>query len=126
MLKRLNSREGQNRTRLSSRFANYLKLVQARGTSANGGQSLTLLASEIYIDMKDAEEMILLIQQEIARSKNIMAVEESLGLVTPEMIAVVDGVKSVLFGEEISVNSEVPVARANESESEPIKKRLEF
>ena len=83
--------------RLSDRFQQYYQLVSTGGGSA--GQSLTVVAADIYLDMEDAEYLIAATQQEIARASLMEQLNQSFGLITPQMAEVVSGVKEILFGE---------------------------
>jgi hypothetical protein len=58
-----------------------------------------VIASDIYLDMEDASRLIAATQQEIARASLMEQLNQSFGLITPEMAAVVSGVKEILFGE---------------------------
>ena len=88
---------GRSGVRLSDRFAQYYDLVSTGSSSA--GQSLTVVAADIYLDMEDAEYLIAATQQEIARASLMEQLNQSFGLITPQMAAVVSGVKEILFGE---------------------------
>lgn len=88
---------GRSGVRLSDRFQQYYELVATGGSSA--GQSLTVVAADIYLDMEDAEYLIAATQQEIARASLMEQLNQSFGLITPQMAEVVSGVKEILFGE---------------------------
>ncbi|HSG88303.1 MAG TPA: hypothetical protein VLA56_03770 [Pseudomonadales bacterium] len=90
---------GRSGVRLSDRFQQYYDLVATRGSGA--GQSLTVIASDIYLDMEDAEHLIAATQQEIARASLMEQLNQSFGLITPQMAEVVGGVKEILFGESV-------------------------
>lgn len=88
---------GKSGVRLSDRFKQYYNLV---ATHKDGpGQSLAVVASDIYLDMEEAAHLIAATQQEIARASLMEQLNQSFGLITPEMSAVVGGVKEILFGE---------------------------
>ncbi len=89
---------GRSGMRLSERFNQYYKLVATSG--AKGDQSLAVLASDIYLDMEDTSILIQRTRQEIARATLMEQLNQSFGIITPEMIEVVGGVKSILFGDE--------------------------
>lgn len=91
---------GRSGVRLSDRFQQYYDLVATRREGA--GQSLAVVASDIYLDMEDAETLIAATQQEIARASLMEQLNQSFGLITPQMAAVVGGVKEILFGETAS------------------------
>ncbi len=97
-----NSPAGRSRSRrtlaLSDRFKSYHQLV-AMGSRMNGGGSLVEVAANIYLDTKEVSELISLTREEIGRARLMVQLNNLYGVVTPEMIGVVDGVKSVLFGE---------------------------
>jgi len=83
--------------RLSARFNQYYQLVATSG--AKGDQSLAVLASDIYLDMEETSVLIQRTRQEIARATLMEQLNQSFGIITPEMIEVVGGVKSILFGD---------------------------
>ena len=88
---------GRSGMRLSERFNQYYKLVATSG--AKGDQSLAVLASDIYLDMEETSILIQRTRQEIARATLMEQLNQSFGIITPEMIEVVGGVKSILFGD---------------------------
>lgn len=88
---------GRSGVRLSDRFQQYYELVASNGSGAS--QSLSVIAADIYLDMEDAEHLIAATQQEIARASLMEQLNQSFGLITPQMAAVVGGVKEILFGE---------------------------
>jgi len=88
---------GRSGVRLSDRFKQYYELV---ATHREGpGQSLAVVASDIYLDMEEASQLIAATQEEISRAALMEQLNQSFGLITPEMAAVVGGVKEILFGE---------------------------
>ena len=88
---------GRSGVRLSDRFKQYYELV---ATHREGpGQSLAVVASDIYLDMEEAAQLIAATQEEISRAALMEQLNQSFGLITPEMAAVVGGVKEILFGE---------------------------
>ena len=89
---------GRSGMRLSERFNQYYQLVATSG--AKGDQSLAVLASDIYLDMEETSLLIQRTRQEIARATLMEQLNQSFGIITPEMIEVVGGVKSILFGDE--------------------------
>ena len=89
---------GRSGMRLSERFNQYYQLVATSG--AKGDQSLAVLASDIYLDMEETSILIQRTRQEIARATLMEQLNQSFGIITPEMIEVVGGVKTILFGEE--------------------------
>jgi hypothetical protein len=89
---------GRSGMRLSERFQQYYQLVATSG--AKGDQSLAVLASDIYLDMEETSLLIQRTRQEIARATLMEQLNQSFGIITPEMIEVVGGVKSILFGDE--------------------------
>ena len=89
---------GRSGMRLSERFKQYYQLVATSG--AKGDQSLAVLASDIYLDMEETSLLIQRTRQEIARATLMEQLNQSFGIITPEMIEVVGGVKTILFGEE--------------------------
>ncbi|MBT8092595.1 MAG: hypothetical protein KJN77_06125 [Gammaproteobacteria bacterium] len=89
---------GRSGMRLSERFKQYYQLVATSG--AKGDQSLAVLASDIYLDMEETSLLIQRTRQEIARASLMEQLNQSFGIITPEMVEVVGGVKSILFGDE--------------------------
>lgn len=91
---------GRSGVRLSDRFKQYYELV---ATHREGpGQSLAVVASDIYLDMEEAVQLIAATQEEIGRASLMEQLNQSFGLITPEMSAVVSGVKEILFGESVT------------------------
>jgi|TARA_B100000315_G_scaffold119108_1_gene109161 hypothetical protein len=91
---------GKSGIRLSGRFKQYYDLV---ATHNNGpSQSLAVVAADIYLDMEEASMLIAATQQEISRAALMEQLNQSFGLITPEMSAVVSGVKEILFGEAMT------------------------
>jgi hypothetical protein len=88
---------GRSGMRLSERFNQYYQLVATSG--AKGDQSLAVLASDIYLDMEETSLLIQRTRQEIARATLMEQLNQSFGIITPEMIEVVGGVKAILFGD---------------------------
>ncbi len=88
---------GRSGMRLSERFNQYYQLVAT--SSTRGDQSLAVLASDIYLDMEETSLLIQRTRQEIARATLMEQLNQSFGIITPEMIEVVGGVKSILFGD---------------------------
>ena len=91
---------GRSGMRLSERFKQYYQLVAS--SSSQTDQSLAVLASDIYLDMVETSELIARTREEIARATLIEQLNQSFGTITPEMMEVVGGVKSILFGDEAS------------------------
>ena len=98
---------GRSGIRLSDRFKQYYDLVATRQNGAN--QSLAVIASDIYLDMDEASRLIAATQEEISRATLMEQLNQSFGQITPEMTEVVNGVKSILFGEALG---ETPIASA--------------
>jgi len=94
------SMRGRSGMRLSERFQQYYKLVAS--SSSQTDQSLAVLASDIYLDMEETSVLIARTREEIARATLIEQLNQSFGTITPEMMEVVGGVKSILFGDETS------------------------
>ena len=88
---------GRSGMRLSERFRTYYQLVATSGSQ--GDQSLAVLASDIYLDMEETSVLIERTRQEIARATLMEQLNQSFGIITPEMMEVVGGVKSILFGD---------------------------
>ena len=91
---------GRSGMRLSERFKQYYQLVATSGS--RGDQSLAVLASDIYLDLEETSLLIERTRQEIARATLMEQLNQSFGIITPEMMEVVGGVKSILFGDEES------------------------
>ncbi len=98
---------GRSGIRLSDRFKEYYDLVATRKNGAN--QSLAVIASDIYLDMDEASRLIAATQEEISRATLMEQLNQSFGQITPEMSEVVNGVKSILFGEALG---DAPIASA--------------
>lgn len=94
------SLRGRSGMRLSERFRQYYQLVAS--SSSKTDQSLAVLASDIYLDMDETSELIARTREEIARATLIEQLNQSFGTITPEMMEIVGGVKSILFGDESS------------------------
>ncbi len=92
------SLRGRSGMRLSERFRQYYQLVAS--SSSKTDQSLAVLASDIYLDMDETSELIARTREEIARATLIEQLNQSFGTITPEMMEIVGGVKSILFGDE--------------------------
>ncbi len=88
---------GRSGMRLSERFKQYYQLVATSGSQ--GDQSLAVLASDIYLDMEETSLLIQRTRQEIARATLMEQLNQSFGIITPEMMEVVGGVKTILFGD---------------------------
>ena len=94
------SLRGRSGMRLSERFRQYYQLVASSGS--RGDQSLAVLASDIYLDMEETSLLIARTRQEIARATLMEQLNQSFGIITPEMMEIVGGVKTILFGDEES------------------------
>ncbi len=105
---------GRSGMRLSERFRQYYQLVATSGSQSD--QSLAVLASDIYLDMDETSELIARTREEIARATLIEQLNQSFGTITPEMMEVVGGVKSILLGDEADY---LQVAGPPPSYSEP-------
>ena len=88
---------GRSGLRLSQRFEQYYRLVATSGGASAPG--LPVIASDIYLDMDEASVLIAQTREEIARATLMEELNQSFGAITPEMQSVVDGVKTILFGE---------------------------
>ena len=82
--------------RMSKMFKRYHELV-SRGSAAD---SLAQTASEIYLDSAEVLNFISMTRQEIARAQISNDVVMSVGRLTPQMLDTVNGVKSIIFGED--------------------------
>ncbi len=91
------SLRGRSGMRLSDRFRQYYQLVAQSGGS--NGHSLAVIASDIYLDMQETADLIARTQEEISRAALLEQLNQSFGIITPEMQQVVAGVKSILFGD---------------------------
>lgn len=92
------NRNTQRIGRLSERFRQYYQLVAPSQARAQG--SMALVAAEIYLDGKEVLELIALTQVEITRSRVMIEMHNEFGELTPKLNDVLNGVKSILFGEE--------------------------
>ena len=101
---------GRSGVRLSDRFKQYYDLV---ATHRNGpSKSLAVVAADIYLDMDEAAVLIAATREEIGRASLMEQLNQSFGAITPEMAAVVNGVKEILFGE---TQDATPIAEAPNS-----------
>ena len=91
------SLRGRSGMRLSDRFNQYYQLVSRPGSRADS--SLAVVASDIYLDMQEASRLIARTREEINRATLMGQLNQSFGVVTPEMQEIVVGVKTILFGE---------------------------
>ena len=89
---------GRSGMRLSQRFQQYYQLV-ALAPNQGSNQSLAVVASDMYLDMAEASDLIARIQEEISRATLMEQLNQSFGIITPEMQDVVSGVKTILFGD---------------------------
>jgi hypothetical protein len=101
--------------RLSDRFQRYYRLVS--NSRSNNGHSLAVIASDIYLDMEEASTLIAMTREEINRARLMEELNQSFGMITPEMEQVVAGVKSILFGEAAE---ELPIADAPPEQTEEV------
>ena len=76
----------------------YYQLVARSGGEVNS--SLAVIASDIYLDMRETSGLIARTREEISRATLMEQLNQSFGTITPEMQELVAGVKSILFGEE--------------------------
>lgn len=106
---------GRSGMRLSDRFQRYYRLVT--NSRANNGHSLAVIASDIYLDMEEASGLIAMTREEINRAQLMEELNQSFGMITPEMEEVVAGVKSILFGEAAE---ELPIAGAPPAQTEEV------
>ncbi len=91
------SLRGRSGMRLSDRFRQYYQLVAQTG--ASNGHSVAVIASDIYLDMQETADLIVRTREEISRAALLEQLNQSFGIITPEMQQVVSGVKSILFGD---------------------------
>ncbi len=96
---------GRSGVRLSDRFKQYYQLVANHREGP--GKSLAVVAADIYLDMEEAAQLIAATQEEIGRASLMEQLNQSFGLITPEMANVVSGVKEILFGEAVNA---MPIA----------------
>jgi hypothetical protein len=111
---------GRSGMRLSDRFRQYYKLVARPGASADS--SLAVIAADIYLDLEETSVLIARTREEINRATLMEELHQSLGTITPEMLAVVDGVKAVLFGEDALAPpvDAAPVQAAEQAYTSPL------
>jgi hypothetical protein len=101
--------------RLSEKFKQYYHMVAMAGGRA--GESLAVVAAEIYLDTEEVSRLIALTQDEIGRAKLMIDLNQSYGSLTPEMISMVSSVKSILFGEQDDFAGAIPSPLANSKEN---------
>ncbi len=104
---------GRSGMRLSDRFRQYYQLV---ANAHSQDSSLAVVASDIYLDMEEASELIARTRDEIARATLMEQLNQSFGTITPAMQEVVAGVKSILFGDQ----QETPIAGPPPVPTEPV------
>lgn len=89
---------GKRQGRMSKMLSQYHSMI---ALSNNQGQSQAMLAAEIYTDAAETLDYIALLESEISRSKGISAIGEIWnGEPSDEMVATVNSVKTLLFGEQ--------------------------
>ena len=84
---------GRSGMRLSDRFSQYYNLVSTNSSNAQQNASLAVIASDIYLDMEETSDLISRTRQEIARATLMGKLNQSFGVITPEMQDVVAGVE---------------------------------
>ncbi len=89
---------------LSSVFSKYYQLISTN----RDGSSIPTMAAGIYLDSLETLEYTSMIKQEIAIAKVEAELRDIYSDVTPQMMATVSGVKTLLFGAE----EEAPMAPA--------------
>jgi hypothetical protein len=67
--------------------------------TADSSGSLAAVAAEIYLDTQEVQDLIALTRDEISRAKLMIDLDQSYGIITPEMFEMVAQVKTILFGE---------------------------
>ncbi len=97
---------GRSGMRLSDRFNQYYRLVARSGSRVNS--SMAVVASDIYLDMRETSHLIARTREEINRATLMEQLNQSFGTITPEMQEVVAGVKAILFGEEEALSLSAP------------------
>ena len=88
--------------KLSEKFRKYYELVTL-GSSKTGEGSLAVVASEIFIDTRGVADLIALTRDEISRAKLMIQLNQSYGALTPKMLQMVAGIKSIIFGEQVDI-----------------------
>ncbi len=89
---------GKRQGRMSKMLSQYHSMI---ALSNNQGQSQAMLAAEIYTDAAETLDYIALLESEISRSKGISAIGEIWnGEPSDEMVATVNSVKTLLFGDQ--------------------------
>ncbi|MEJ2515533.1 MAG: hypothetical protein P8080_07795, partial [Gammaproteobacteria bacterium] len=104
---------GRSGLRLSQRFRQYYSLVANSGGPSS--PAMAVIASDIYLDMAEASVLIAQTREEIARATLMEELNQSFGTITPEMQSVVDGVKTILFGEGVALPAVADAPAAGES-----------
>jgi hypothetical protein len=105
---------GRSGLRLSERFSQYYRLVATSGGSGN--PALAVIAADIYLDMSEASTLIAQTREEIARATLMEELNQNFGAITPEMQSVVNGVKTILFGETADMPAVADAPAAPEEE----------
>ncbi len=92
---------GSYGVRMSDRIKQYYNLVATHNNGPN--HSMAVVAADIYLDMDETVHLIAATQEQINRAAMMERINQSFGAITPEMAAVVDGVKAILFGESSDI-----------------------
>ncbi len=90
---------GRSGMKLSDRFSQYYQLVSSSTPGNHQNASLAVIAADIFLDMEETANLIARTREEIARATLMGKLNQSFGVITPEMQDVVAGVKSILFGD---------------------------
>jgi len=97
---------------LSKRVSAYYNLVR------NGSPgSLSVVAAELYVDSHEVVQLLGLIREEIGRSRLMVEIGQSWGIVSPEMQNTVQGVKSILFGQDVESGKQVEKLTASAADT---------
>ncbi len=94
--KRVRHISGKRKGRISAVLGKYREMV---AMGPNQGESMAVLASDIYLDASETLEEVGMIQADIARAKVLIDVGGIYFDPSPQMMATVGAVKSLLFGE---------------------------
>ncbi|MEE9397942.1 MAG: hypothetical protein V3V31_13105 [Methylococcales bacterium] len=112
--KRVRTVTGRRQGRMSAMLGKYHQMIALGKTQ---GQNTAILAAEIYTDATETLDTLDLIESEISRSLTLGGIDTIWnGEPSPEMMATVKSVKTLLFGELETSTIPAPVQPGGETE----------
>jgi hypothetical protein len=102
---------------LSKRFQKYYELVSSNGR----GEHLAIAAASLFMETDESLSLITQIQSEIASAKVQAQLDITMGELSDEMFATVDGVKTLLYGEEeaAALPDTAPIMPESDEQADP-------